>query len=169
MSAPPNSIPPPPPPPARPAAPGQTVHLQPAFLRAWSGIWLFTWKSLLTWRRLRWTLGPVARPAVPGLEDGGFPAIMVCHARTPCRWADSTNDMRRVSWQMSGGVVRGGLLFLLARSRTSQLQQIFTEEYARTQKDYRAIPSPETSVDQQRALVQSCHQRILAACQGRAG
>lgn len=38
---------------------------------------------------------------------------------------------------------------------------IFTGEYDRTQMDYRAIPSPETSVEQQRALVQSCHQRIL--------
>ena len=35
-------------------APGKTVRLRPAFLRAWSAIWLFTWKSQLTWRRMRW-------------------------------------------------------------------------------------------------------------------
>jgi hypothetical protein len=50
----------------------------------------------------------------------------------------------------------------LATDQTNQLRQIFKDEYDRTQKDFRAIPSPETSVEQQRELVQNCHQRILA-------
>ena len=159
MSAPPNSIPPPPPPPARPAAPGQTVQLQPAFLRAWSGIWLFTWKSLLTWRRLRWT--SVMLLVLPFLVWKTVDSPRSWSAtRNSLPLGNPTNALGRVSWQMSrrGG---GGPPVPLRPEQTSQLQQIFAEEFDRTQKDYRAIPSPETSVDQQRALVQSCHQRIV--------
>ena len=158
MSAPPSSIPPPPPPPARPAAPGQTVHLQPAFLRAWSGIWLFTWKSLLTWRRLRWT--SVLLLILPFLVWKTVDSPRSWSAtRNSLPLGNSTNALGRVSWQMSRR--GGGPPVPLRSEQTSQLQQIFAEEYDRTQKDYRAIPSPETSVDQQRALVQSCHQRIV--------
>jgi hypothetical protein len=153
MSAPPNSIPPPPPPPAPSVAPGKTVHLQPAFFRAWSGIWLFTWKSLLTWRRLRWT--SVLLLVLPFLVWKTVDSPQSWSAtRNSLPLGNSTNQLQRTAWQISRQGAR------LSAEQTAQLQGIFSEEYEHTQRDYRAIPSPETSVDQQRALVQSCHQRI---------
>ena len=136
------------------AAPGKTVCLRPAFFRAWGAIWLLTWKSQMTWRRMRWM--PAVLLVLPFLvwktvdSPRGWSA-----ARNSLPLGDPTNQARRVSRRMAGrGVTLGA-------EQTRQLQEIFSREFDRAQKDYRAIPSPETSVDEQRALVQSCHQRIV--------
>ena len=140
--------------PAPPAAPGKTLRLRPAFLRAWSAIWLFTWKSQLTWRRMRWM--PILLLVLPFLvwKTVDSPRTWT-RTRNALPLGNPTNQLRQVIRQMA----RRG--FPLSAEQTNQLQMIFTGEYDRTQMDYRAIPSPETSVEQQRALVQSCHQRIL--------
>jgi hypothetical protein len=148
MSAPPqsNSAPPP--------APGKTVRLRPAFLRAWGAIWLLTWKSQWTWRRMRWV--PVWLMVLPFLVWKTVDSPRAWSAsRNSLPLGDATNQLRRVSRQMA----RRGVPF--GAEQNQQLQEIFNQEFNRAQKEYRAIPSPETSVDQQRALVQSCHQRIV--------
>jgi hypothetical protein len=139
--------------PTPPAAPGKTLRLRPAFFGAWSAIWLFTWKSQLTWRRMQWM--PVLLLVLPFLvwKTVDSPRTWT-RTRNSLPMGNPTNQLRQVIWQMA----RRG--FPLRAEQTNQLQMIFTGEYDRTQNDYRAIPSPETSVDQQRALVQSCQQRI---------
>ena len=68
---------------------------------------------------------------------------------------DPEGQARRVFGQMR----RNGTP--LRPEQTNQMLEILTREFDRTQKDYLNIQSPETSVDQQRALVQKCHQHIL--------
>jgi len=135
-------------------APGTTPPPAVSFLRAWGAIWLFTWKSQLSWRRLKWML-PVLLI---------LPFLVWKTVDTPQAWAaskntlplgDSTNQLRQTARRMAMMSMR------LAPEQSSRLQQIFDEEYERGEEEYRAIPSPETSVDQQRDLVQSCHKRIL--------
>jgi len=125
-----------------------------SFFRAWSAIWLFTWKSQLSWRRLQWM--------VPLLFL--LPFLVWKTVDTPQTWAagknslplgNSTNQLRRAAGRMAMRSVP------LKPDQSSQLQQIFNEEYDRAEKEYRAIPSPETSIDQQRALVETNYQRIL--------
>jgi len=139
---------------APPVAPGNTTRLRPAFFRAWGAIWLLTWKSQWTWRRMRWM--PVLLLVLPFLVWKTVDSPQEWSATSnSLPLGDSTNQLRQVFRQMA----RRGLP--LVAEQNKQLQEIFSREYDRSQKDYRAIPSPETSVDQQRALVQSCHQRIV--------
>jgi hypothetical protein len=136
------------------AAPGKTMPLRPTFWRAWDAIWRLTWKSQLTWRRMRWM--PVLFLVLPFLVWKTVDSPQAWSAaRNILPLGNATNQLGRVFREMA----RRG--YPLDAGQTNQLQRIFSQEYDRAQKDYRAIPSPETSVDQQRALVQSCHQRIM--------
>jgi len=126
----------------------------PSFLRAWGAIWLFTWKSLLTWRRLR--LMAALLLVLPFLVWKTVDSPQTWTAgRNSLPLGDSTRQLRRTAGRMATWSVP------LSPEQSKQLQRIFDEEYERAEKDYRAITSPETSVDEQRALVQTCHQRIL--------
>jgi hypothetical protein len=125
-----------------------------SFFRAWGAIWLFTWKSQLSWRRLQWMLPLLLL----------LPFLVWKTVDTPQMWAAgksslpfgiTTNQLRRASGRMAMRSTP------LTRDQLSRIQQIIDEENERAEKEYRAIPTPETSVEQQQALVQTCHQRIL--------
>jgi hypothetical protein len=145
--------------PAPPAAPGKTARSAPGFFRAWSGLWLFTWKSQLTWRRLRWM--PVLLLVLPFLVWKTVDSPQTWAAsKNVLPLGNATNQLQRAFFRMA----RRGMP--VGAEASGRIQRIFDQEYERAQQEYRAIPSPETSVEQQRELVQSCHQRIMEGVKG---
>ena len=124
-----------------------------SFARAWGAIWLFTWKSQFSWRRLRWM------PPLLLL----LPFLVWKTVDSPQMWAARKNalplgDSTRQLWRVARSMAMWRIP--LAPDQSSQLQRIFDEEYERAEKEYRAIQSPETSVEEQRALVETNYQRI---------
>jgi len=131
--------------------PGSATPLQPGFLPALGAIWLFTWKSQLTWRR-------VVRTLVMLLV---LPFLVWVTVQSPDSWSprgrlplgELNSQLNRMTRRMTRAGADTNLV--------AQIKTIFATEYEQTQKDYRGITSPETSVDQQRALVHDCHKRIV--------
>jgi hypothetical protein len=138
---------------ASPPAPGRSSPLHPSLWRAWGAIWLFKWKSQMTWRRLGRTLVMLSV----------LPLLVWSTVQSPGTWvARDQLQLGNVGWQVgriSGRMARSRIA--LDTNQEAQLRIIFTSEYEQAQKDYRAIVSPETSVEQQRELVHACHRRIM--------
>ena len=125
-----------------------------SFARAWGAIWLFTWKSQFSWRRLRWM------PPLLLL----LPFLVWKTVDSPQMWAARKNalplgDSTRQLWRVARSMAMWRIP--LDPDQSSQLQQIYDEEYELAEREYRAIQSPETSVEEQRALVETNCQRIV--------
>ncbi|MGA2556037.1 MAG: ABC transporter permease [Verrucomicrobiota bacterium] len=150
MNAPAPSPPPPPPP---PAPQWERPRLTPSLLGAWRGIWLFTWRTQLTWRRapllLVWLLI--------------LPFLIWATVHSPQTWNRAGLPLGEPSRQMNGfarRLARAQLPIQKAEER-NQLTQIIAGEYERIQRDARSASGPETSVADQKAMIESCHTRIV--------
>ena len=102
----------------------KTVVLQPGFLRAWQGIWLFTWKSQFTWRRLPGLL--VTLLAIP---------LLACFTIEPLKQLTSRYDWRvepqRQLNEFKASAASSSVP--LPRGFSSKLTQIIAEEQNRVQ------------------------------------
>ncbi len=145
------------PPSVAPAAAEQTAAPQPTFFKAWRGIWLLTWKTQLTWRRL--PLGLVSLLALP---------LLVYITTAPVEaWSEHhsllgnavmpVNDFSR---RMARAQVQ------LQPEQYSQLRRIFTEEFARADQNLRQTESAESSPERQAEQVRACYERIRNRARG---
>jgi len=156
MNAPAPTPPPPPPPPAPPQ--WERPRLTPSLLGAWRGIWLFTWRTQLTWRRapllLIWLLI--------------LPFLIWATVHSPQTWNRTglpLGDPNRQMYGFARRLARAQLPILKAEER-SQLTEMMAGEYRRTLNDARSASGPETSVADQKAMIEACHTRIVEKARG---
>jgi len=131
--------------------PAPRLRPQPTLFGAWRGIWLFTWRSQMVWRRL--PMGLVTLLALP---------LLVYITTSPPRaWA------QRHSWAANPPMQIDGFSRRLSRQnltlqpeQQADLLRIFSEEYARANSEMNDTESPELSVSEQADQIKSCHDRI---------
>jgi hypothetical protein len=137
------------------SAPGEIAKsaAAPGFLRAWRGLWLFAWRSRLSWGR------------VPMLAGGLviLPFLVCLTVSSPGAWSRrETLPMRNQAsqlWQFEQRLRRNGMT--LKQEQRDQLQTIFQTEFNRVESDWHNLKSPETSVEQQRQVIQSYYDGVL--------
>jgi hypothetical protein len=145
--------PPSPPPPLPTAArlPRLTSPPAPTFLAALRGVWLFTWRPQLAWRKL--PLLVVGLLAVPALVFLTTPSLRNATARQSLLGnpAQRGRDFVRL-------LSRGGTS--LQPEQEAQLLQIFKEEFARAEKPPAETQSAGAAVTRQREEIKACYDRI---------
>lgn len=133
-----------------PAA-GKGLGLEPTFLRALRGIWLFTWRPQLAWRRLPLlALGLLALPAVIYLTT--FP---------PGSWSQHRQFMGNPAMpvnELAQRLARAGMR--LKPQQQSQLMDIFADEFRRSEEHDFGSDTPEAVAEAERAEVRACYDRI---------
>lgn len=137
------------PPPAR----EKTIEGRPTFFRALRGVWLFTWKSQLTWRKL-----------LPGLFSLlGVPVLIYITTFSTETWA------RRFHWVGNPVVQLDSFPQRLGRSgvelrpdQGTALLRIFAEEYGQAEADWSQKQTDETGASRQRLVIRAAHEKIRA-------
>jgi hypothetical protein len=126
------------------------VPFEPGVWAAWRGLWLFTWKSRLTWRRLPMHLGLLlVLPALVWLtgslrtrpERGSF-------------FQDASAQFEGFSRSLQR---KGGRL---PPEQQERLQRIFQEEFAVAAQERNDPRAPVTDAAGQTAILRSCYERI---------
>lgn len=130
--------------------------VKPSFFLALRGIWLFAWKSQLTWRR------------APLLAIGllVLPAMVYLTTPSPRNWTLRQNWAGNPAVQVqdfSRRLTRPGLQ--LRPEQRADLERVFTEEYARAQQDLQEAQSSEATIERQRELIDACFDRIHSRAQ----
>ena len=132
------------------------VNARPGFFKALRGVWLFTWKSQLTWRKL--PTGLLSLLALPVL-------IYITTFSTEA-WA------RRFRWVGNPVVQLDSFSQRLGRSgvqlrpeQASAVLKIFADEYAQAEADWSQKRSDETGASRQRLVIREAHDRIRARAQ----
>jgi hypothetical protein len=130
---------------------GANASLHPTFLGALWGIWLFTWRSRLTWRRLPGAL----------LILLILPALICLTVRLPEAWArhhsllgNSVVPVKQFSRQLR--VVQEPL----NAQQNRDLMGIFAEEFAKAESAWRETKSPDSRSTGQNAQIKACYERI---------
>lgn len=135
--------------PSRPEA--AALRSQPTFGKALRGIWLFTWKPQLTWRRLR----------LVWLSLLALPLLVFITTPTPDAWSRRHSFLGYPPAQLAefSKLLARVQLKLRAEQKTNLLQ-ILTEEGARTEDQWREARPGESDLGRQRAEIERCYQRI---------
>ena len=144
------------PPPVIPFFQTGKVDLHPGFLSALRGIWLLTWRSQLTWRRLPGRL----------LMLLALPFLVYLTTQSAEQWARRHDELGNM---MSPRLNR---FFKDLREAQSPIQhqqqmdltQIFDEEYADARRELMAARSEENAdrrLKRQLAVAAACEERIL--------
>jgi len=129
----------------------RTLVLRPTFWGALRGIWLFTWRSRLSWRRLPMTL--VSLFVVP--------VLIYLTTSSPGGWVQRHSLLGNPIQQandLSRRFSRGGVP--LQPDQKAQLSAIFQEEYARAKQASGEGNSTELDRDRQSDQVKACYERI---------
>jgi hypothetical protein len=133
------------------AARERTVRVKPTFPGALRGIWLFTWRSQLTWGRLLITLlALLALPVLVYLTTWSLEGWSL-------RQALLGNASVKVN-EFSRRLARSGSP--LTPEQHSELQRIFQEEFNRGEAAVRDARPGEVSVSLQREQIRECYDRI---------
>src|SRR5258707_3051811 len=139
------------PPDTLPLATEKATRLKPGFLAAVRGIWLFTWRSQLTLRRL-----PVQLFTLLIL-----PGLIFLTTSSQRSWSQRHALLGNPSMEVNQFIRRLSRSDIrLKPEQTTQLFTIFAEEYARTERDAGEMQSGETSANQQMDLIKVCYERI---------
>ncbi len=126
------------------------VTPEPTFFRALRGIWLFTWRSHLTLRRLPMKLlGLLILPALVYMTTS--PAIWIGHQS---RFNDPRSQFRNFSRDLSRARVA------LSRAQEQQLRQIFDEEFGRAQQQWESAVNRDPNTTNDSGLMKSCWENI---------
>jgi hypothetical protein len=129
----------------------QVARPRPTFLDGMRGIWLFTWKSQLGWRRVPLLLlGLLALPVLVYLT---IPSAVAWSQRHSV-----LGDPSRALSEFYRRLARTGVQ--LQPEQQIQLQRIFSEEFARAESELPATRSAETSAARQREAIKTCFERI---------
>src|SRR6266850_4227513 len=130
---------------------GGNASLHPTFLGALRGIWLFTWRSRLTWRRLPGAL----------LILLILPALIYLTVRLPESWArhhsllgNSLAPVKQFSRRLR--VVQEPL----NAQQNRDLMGIFADEFAKAESAWRETKSPDSRSTGQNAQIKACYERI---------
>jgi hypothetical protein len=130
------------------------ASVQPSLLRSLRGVWLFAWKSRLSWRRAPGLLGGLAI----------LPFLVYLTVSSPNSWKRQENlplpNQSSQLWQFERRLGRNNSS--LTQEQRDQLKTIIQTEYDRVQSDWRDLKSPETSVDQQRVIIGNYFDGVLA-------
>ena len=149
---PPSPVPPPlPPPQSKP-------RVAPSFLKACRGVWLFTWRTQLTWRRV-----PVLL-----LSLLIVPFLIWATVRSPRNWTQRNLPLGEPIWQINNFARRLGRaqIPVLKPDQRTNLIEMMNQEYLRTQDEARATSGPESSVTDQKSMIESCHASIVSKARG---
>jgi hypothetical protein len=131
--------------------PEHSVALNPTFLGALRGIWLLTWKSRLTWRRMP---GAILILLI-------IPVLIFLTTSSPESWSQ-----RRPLLGSSPAQVKAlarNLRFAQLPLRSGQnrdLQEIFADEFRRAERAWRETKSPDSIAAGQSAQIKGCYERI---------
>jgi hypothetical protein len=154
----------------------KTMQLHPTFFGALRGIWLFTWRTHLTWRRLPMTV----------LNLLLLPVLVYLTTPSPQRWAARFAWRGNPGWEFNtfskrlkrmadrekpgsaneSGETRGAggrdgqTIQPLQPEQAARLQQIFIEEYERAAVAGRETVSAATDADPQRQRIKACYARV---------
>jgi hypothetical protein len=137
-----------------PVAREKTVSLRPSFFGALRGVWLFTWKSQLTWKR------------VPILLIGLLVLPLLVYMTISPRasqnrsslWIGNINNPIREVQNFRGSLASVNLQ--LPREQRVGLERIFSEEFASADSAWREMSASEPDVDEQIRQIQACYERI---------
>ena len=136
----------------QPAARAKTLTLAPSFLRAWRGIWLLTWKNQFTWQKLPLQL----------LGLFVLPVLIFITTKSPEQWAQRHtvfSDPLGQANNFAGRLIRPKIP--LNPEQRAQVQQIFVEEFTRSEKDARESEDG----DQRNERLKGCYDRIQSRAQ----
>jgi ABC-2 type transport system permease protein len=152
-----NTPPPSPTPPPLPP-PQSKPRVAPSFLKAWRGVWLFTWRTQLTWRRV-----PVVL-----LSLLIVPFLIWATVRSPRNWTPRNLPLGEPIWQINNFARRLGRsqIPVLKPDQRTNLIEMMNQEYLRTQDEARAASGPESSVTDQKSMIESCHASIVSKARG---
>jgi hypothetical protein len=115
-----------------------------------AGIWSFTWKTRLTWRRL----------AVQVALLLILPALVCLTTRPPRTWAgrsllgDPNNDLGEFTRRLYRAHLE------MKPDQWTQAQNIFTEEYLRTERELSGPKAAELNATRQTDLIRGCYTHI---------
>src|ERR1035437_7204116 len=110
--------------PAPPVAREKTVSLRPTFFGALRGVWLFTWKSQLTWKRV-----PILLISLLALPLLVYATISPRGGRDHgSLWVGDINNPNRVVQNFRMALSSVNIQF--RPEQRVELQHIFSEEYA---------------------------------------
>jgi len=146
-------------PPVLPTAarlPRLTSPLAPTFLAGLRGIWLFTWKPQLAWRKLPLlVLGLLAVPALvylttPSLRSATVPRSFLGNS------AEREREFTRLLSRRGPS---------LQPEQEAQLVQIFNEEFARAERPVGEAQFTEAAASRQREAIKACYDRIHVRAQ----
>lgn len=139
-----------------PASHELSARPKPNFWLTLRGIWLFTWKSQLTWRRLPWmVLGLLALPVLVYLTTSTPRAWAVRHSPL----GSSERFLRRVSHELARARVP------LQPQEQAQLRKIVDEEFARTENRWLANVANGSDHRAQDDEIRACYKRINSRAQ----
>lgn len=126
-------------------------ELNPTFLGALRGIWLFTWRSRLTWRRM-----PSALLILLIL-----PVLIYLTTRSPASWLQHHplfgSPVRPV--QIFRGQLKVAQMPLQPQQNADMLR-IFADEYAQAERAWRESKTPDSAATGQSAQIRACYDRI---------
>jgi hypothetical protein len=135
----------------------RTVALAPTFLGGLRGIWMFTWKTQLTSRRLSMSI----------LSLFTLPVLIYLTTSSPGQWAQKRRANLENPVEFLNGVskrlARAGVP--LQAPQKSQLATILTDEYMRTEDALAEIPASEMSAERQRQELDQRRERIQKQAQ----
>jgi hypothetical protein len=138
------------------ATPAKGPGLEPTFGRALRGIWLFTWRPQLAFRRLPLlALGLLALPVVIYLTTSALDT-----------WSQHRSFMGNPGMpvnELARRLARADLR--LKPEQHSQLSEIFGDEFRHSDERDFAAGTPEAVAERQRAEVKACYDRIHARVQ----
>jgi ABC-2 family transporter protein len=144
------------PPPAPSLSRARTMALRPTFWGALRGIWLFTWKTQLSWPRISLNLSLLLI----------LPALIYITTLPPRAW----NQRHR--WIIDPLVQLNAASKRLARSdlplqagQRIELLRIFNEESERTDADWNRSPASDTDSTRRNALMKAWLERVLKRAQ----
>jgi len=130
----------------------KNVELTPTFIGGLRGIWLFTWRTQFTWRRLM--LGLTSLLALP--------ILVYLTTSSPQDWArkhrPQVGNPGAFLNAVSRRLARANLPLL--PKQKAELLVIISDEYARTENNWGNAQSQESSSERQRQEVEECHERI---------
>ncbi len=144
-------------PPPVPPIPRETALLvKPSFIGALRGIWLFTWRSQLSWRRV--PMGLVLLLILP--------ALVYLTTSPPRGWSPRHSWAANPSGQLDGFSRRLGRYHLqLQPGQQAELLRIFEEEFEQANRELSAAQASELSVSQQSEQLKACYDRIFTRAQ----
>jgi hypothetical protein len=135
--------------------PGENFN--PSFLGSLRGVWLFTWKSRLTWRRM-----PTALLVLLIL-----PVLVYLTVRSPEAWSQHH--------PLLGSPVRPVKVFgrqlkmaqmPLQSQQNRDVMAIFVDEYAQAERARRETKTPDSTTTGQNAQARACYDRISKRLEG---